>query len=308
MSRPSARVGVLGRWEERINPAPGGVLVIREGNILGTGIIDDTPTVGALVPDDEECNICYWFGICEAPEPHVCLAGQFDFCEFEPLSIYCHGVLPNRPIKIIEVNQSAVYCPGILPDRPILVYCSLSNSQLTSFRPVDIGDTDLIDNLPPTTTSLPGATAVKLNQWVRSSFTTGSHSYGYTLNSVTLRFAQITSATPPDQLIVEIYKDNAGALGDLITSFTNPGSISFISNYIFTLTTPQTLAANTTFWLVARVSSGSEEYSWLRTDSTAQTGVAGWSIGDTSLFSDDQGFSWNIINEFNAFQFKVTGA
>jgi hypothetical protein len=166
---------------------------------------------------------------------------------------------------------------------------------------------NLVSNLPPTTTSLPGATAVRTNSWLRSSFTTGSHSYGYTLNSVTLRFAQITSATPPDQLIVEIYKDNAGALGDLITSFTNPGSISFISNYIFTLTTPQTLAANTTFWLVARVSSGSEEYSWLRTDSTAQTGVAGWSIGDTSLFSDDQGFSWNIINEFNAFQFSVDG-
>jgi hypothetical protein len=133
MPRPSARVGVLGRWEERINPAPGGVLVIREGNILGTGIIDDTPAVGALVPDDEECNICYWFAICEAPEPYSCLAGQFDFCEFEPLLIYCPGVLPDRPIKIIEVNQSAVYCPGVLPDRPILVYCSLSNS----FRPVD---------------------------------------------------------------------------------------------------------------------------------------------------------------------------
>jgi hypothetical protein len=165
---------------------------------------------------------------------------------------------------------------------------------------------NLVSNLPPTTPESTGS-LVSFNQWVRSSFTTGSVSYGYTLNSVTLRFAQITSATPPDQLIVEIYKDNAGALGDLITSFTNPGSISFISNYIFTLTTPQTLAANTTFWLVARVSSGSEEYSWLRTDSTAQTGVAGWSIGDTSLFSDDQGFSWNIINEFNAFQFSVDG-
>ena len=140
MPRPSARVGVLGRWEERINPAPGGVLVIREGNLLGTGIIDDTPAVGALVPDDEECNICYWFGICEAPEPYSCLAGQFDFCEFELLLIYCPGVLPNRPIKIIEVNQSAVYCPGILTDRPILVYCPLSDSQLTILRPVDTVD------------------------------------------------------------------------------------------------------------------------------------------------------------------------
>jgi hypothetical protein len=93
------------------------VLVIREGNILGTGTIDDTPAAGALVPDDEECNICYWFGICEAPEPYGCLAGQFDFCPFELLFIYCPGVLPDRPIKIIEVNH-AVYCPGVLPDRP----------------------------------------------------------------------------------------------------------------------------------------------------------------------------------------------
>jgi hypothetical protein len=121
MPRPSARVGVLGRWEERINPAPGGVLVIREGNILGTGTIDDIPAAGALVSDDEECNICYWFGICEAPEPYGCLAGQFDFCPFELLFIYCPGVLPDRPIKIIEVNQSAVYCPGVLPDRPIKI-------------------------------------------------------------------------------------------------------------------------------------------------------------------------------------------
>jgi hypothetical protein len=137
MPRPSACVGVLGRWEERINPAPGGVLVIREGNILGTGTIDDIPAAGALVSDDEECNICYWFGICEAPEPYGCLAGQFDFCPFELLFIYCPGVLPDRPAKIIEVNQSAVYCPGVLPDRSTFIYCSLSSSQLRPVDPID---------------------------------------------------------------------------------------------------------------------------------------------------------------------------
>lgn len=166
---------------------------------------------------------------------------------------------------------------------------------------------NLVSNLPPTTTSLPGGISVNFSQWVRSSFTTGSVSYGYIFTSATLRFAQITLTTPPDQLIVEIYKDNAGVLGDLITSFTNPGSIRFIGNYIFTLTTPQILAANTTYWLVARVSSGSEEYSWLRTNSDAQAGVAGWSIGDTSLFSNDQGFSWNTFTGFNAFQFSING-
>jgi hypothetical protein len=333
MPRPSARVGVLGRWEERINPAPGGVLVIREGNLLGTGIIDDTPAVGALVSDDEECNICYWFGICEAPEPHVCLAGQFDFCEFEPLSIYCHGVLPNRPIKIIEVNQSAVYCPGvlpnrpikiievnqsavycpgILPDRPILVYCSLSNSQLTSFRPVDIGDTDLIDNLPPITTTLSSGGAVRTNSWLRSSFTTGSHSYGYTLNSVTLQFRQNTADA---NLFVRLYENNAGLLGNLITSFTNPDSISTTfpngANTTFTLTTPQTLCANTSYWLVAGIDAPvgtGGEYSWRGTNSFDQAGEPGWSIGDNSLFSPNQGLSWTTSTIANAFQFKVTGA
>ena len=113
MPRPSACVGVLGRWEERINPAPGGVLVIREGNILGTAIIYDIPAIGALVSDNEDCNICYWFGICEGINQYA---------------IYCPGVLPDRPIEIIEVNQYAVYCPGVLPDRPIeiievAVYC-----------------------------------------------------------------------------------------------------------------------------------------------------------------------------------------
>jgi hypothetical protein len=311
MPRPSAHVGVLGRWEERINPAPGGVLVIREGNILGTGIIDDTPAVGALVPDDEECNICYWFGICEAPEPYDCLAGQFDFCEFEPLSIYCPAVLPNRPIKIIEVNQSVVYCPGILPDRSILVYCSLSNSQLTSLRPVDIGDTDLIDNLPPITTTVTGGD-VSFDRWVRSSFTTGSHSYGYTLNSVTLWFAQLLPVTSTDNLFVRLHEDADGILGDLITSFTNPVSITTTAaNNIFTLTTPQTLCANTVYWLVAGVSSGSGLYRWALTNSANETGEPGWSIGDTdpyyALFSGNQGLSWNIFG-FSTFQFKVTGA
>jgi hypothetical protein len=76
------------------------VLVIREGNLLGTGIIDDTPAVGALVPDDEECNICYWFGICEAPEPY-------------------------RPVDTVDGT---------------FTYCAFSTTELSTFRPVDTVD------------------------------------------------------------------------------------------------------------------------------------------------------------------------
>ncbi len=264
MPRPSARVGVLGRWEERINPAPGGVLVIREGNLLGTGIIDDTPAVGALVPDDEECNICYWFGICEAPEPQGCLAGQFDFCESE---------LSCRPIDIV---------------------------------------TDLIDNLPPVTTASQGL-LIDFNQWLRVGFTTGNNSNGYIINSVILRLAEIT-ASP--NLVVRLYPATEldGNFNSEIISFTNPDSITTTTaNNIFTLTCPKTLAANTTYWLVVGILSGSGQYIWAATTSDNQSGSLGWSIRDNNplydpLYSLNQGLTWQLFPERITFQFKVTGA
>ncbi|MBE8994624.1 choice-of-anchor R domain-containing protein [Microcystis aeruginosa] len=165
----------------------------------------------------------------------------------------------------------------------------------------------LVENLPPTTSSSSGG-EVKFDQWVRSSFTTGSGSYGYTLNSVTLRFAQSLPVTPTDNLFVRLYSDNAGALGTPITSFTNPSPITTTTaNNIFTLTTPQTLGANTAYWLVAGVSSGSEQYIWALTDSGDQIGELGWSIGDSALFSGNQGGTWNPFTGFNAFQFSVDG-
>ncbi|MDB9432576.1 choice-of-anchor R domain-containing protein [Microcystis aeruginosa] len=165
----------------------------------------------------------------------------------------------------------------------------------------------LVENLPPTTSSSSGG-EVKFDQWVRSSFTTGSGSYGYTLNSVTLRFAQFLPVTSADNLFVRLYSDNAGTLGPLITSFTNPNPITTTTtNNIFTLTTPQILGANTAYWLVAGVSSGSERYIWALTNSANETGEPGWSIGDTALFSGNQGGTWNPFTGFNAFQFSVNG-
>jgi hypothetical protein len=164
---------------------------------------------------------------------------------------------------------------------------------------------NLVSNLPPTT---PESTEglVSFNQWLRSSFTTGSSSYGYTLDSVTLRFRQ-DIASP--NLFVRLYSDNAGSLGNLITSFTNPSSITTTNNNnTFTLTTPQTLAANTTYWLVAGISSSnSGQYSWRATNSVNQTGEPNWSIGDSALFSGNQGGTWNTFSGFNAFQFSVNG-
>ena len=168
--------------------------------------------------------------------------------------------------------------------------------------------TTLVSNLPSITTSTQGS-PVQFNQWLRSSFTTGSGTYGYTIDSVTLRLAEIT-ANP--NLFVRLYSDSSGGLGSQITSFTNPNP-SFTpntsNNYTFTPTTPQTLAANTAYWLVAGISDGIGQYLWAFTQSPDQTGFPGWSIGDEPFYSSNQGGTWNnnFTTTFKAFQFSVNG-
>ncbi|GCL54842.1 hypothetical protein NIES3806_21850 [Microcystis aeruginosa NIES-3806] len=166
--------------------------------------------------------------------------------------------------------------------------------------------TTLVSNLPPTTATAQGS-PVQSNQWLRSSFTTGSGSYGYTINSVTLRLAEMAANA---NLFVRLYSDNSGGLGSQIASFTNPSfTPNTTNNYTFTPTTPQTLAANTAYWLVAGISDGSGQYLWAFTKSPDQTGVTGWSIGDIPFYSGNQGLSWNsnFPDSFNAFQFSVNG-
>ena len=188
----------------------------------------------------------------------------------------------------------------------------MGGGSLALFLSLSLGQqasaTTLVSNLPTTTTSLPDGGTVSSNIWGGSSFTTGSGSYGYTLNSVTLRFAQITSATPPNNLFVRLYNDNSGNPGSEITSFTftNSGSITTTTaNNIFTLSTPQILSANTTFWLV--VGSGSGQYVWALTNSVNETGEPGWSIGNNSaFFSPNGGGSWTPYPN-NSFQFSVNG-
>ena len=166
-----------------------------------------------------------------------------------------------------------------------------------------------VSNLPPITTSLSSGSAIRTDSWARSSFTTGSNLSVVT--SVTLQFRQNTANT---NLFVRIYENNVGLLGNPIISFINPASISTTvphgADTVFMLTTPQILAANTSYWLVvgvdAPVGTGGE-YSWRGTNSFDQTGEAGWSIGDSSLFTSDQGLSWFTSTIANAFQFSING-
>jgi hypothetical protein len=148
-----------------------------------------------------------------------------------------------------------------------------------------------------------GTGDVAINIWQGSSFTTGSSSYN--LNSATLLFQENT-ADP--NLFLRLYSNSSGTPGTQLTSFTNPASITTsLANNTFTLATPQALAANTTYWLVSGISSGTGSYIWGFTTSTAQTGLPGWTIGDGYVQSTNQGGSWSSDPNDGPYQFSLEG-
>ena len=93
----------------------------------------------------------------------------------------------------------------------------------------------------------------------------------YTLNHVTLRLD--TNGVPVP--IVEIWTDVAGLPGASIETLTNPTfAASGIANYDFT-SSGTTLAAGTSYWIVAYGAAGTPSYDW-KASSPAQipTGIA----------------------------------
>ncbi|MDJ0540749.1 MAG: choice-of-anchor R domain-containing protein [Microcystis sp. M53603_WE2] len=158
----------------------------------------------------------------------------------------------------------------------------------------------LVENLSQGNTS---TGAISLDSWRGSSFTTGSSSYN--LNSATLLFGENT-AEP--SLFLRLYSNSSGVPGTLITSFTNPASITTnLANNTFTLTTPQALAANTTYWLVSGISGDVGDYTWGLTTSTIETGLPGWTIGDGYVASNNQGGSWDSFPTDGPYQFSLEG-
>jgi len=158
----------------------------------------------------------------------------------------------------------------------------------------------LVENLSESTLTVG---FIGFDFWQGSSFTTGSGSYN--LNSATLLFREVT-ASP--NLFVRLYSDNSGVPGTLITSFTNPASITTtLTNNTFTLTTPQALAANTTYWLVSGVPDNVGDYQWGFTTSFNQTGLPSWTIGDGYVASNNQGGSWDSFPTDGPYQFSLEG-
>lgn len=162
----------------------------------------------------------------------------------------------------------------------------------------------LVSNLPPITSTSAGY-SITSTQWLTTSFTTGDNSFQYILSSVSLRSAQISSSP---NWFVDLYPSNPGLGGTRLVRFINPTNIpNTTANNLFTLTVPLLLPANTTYWLVTGISSGSGQYLWAFTNSNIASGVANWSIGNTCFASYNQGGTWSLLSENQPFQFSVNG-
>ena len=143
---------------------------------------------------------------------------------------------------------------------------------------------------------------VKYDQWLTANFQTGNADS--ILQSITLRCGQFTFGS----LFVKLYSGNS-APNNLLADFNIP-SIGSTNNYDFSLTNPQLLIANTTYWIVAGILSNNDNgrYFWAKTSSNTETGSLGWLIGNTIDFSSNQGGIWNQLSSNETLHFKVTGS
>ena len=158
----------------------------------------------------------------------------------------------------------------------------------------------LVSNIGQTAAT--GAANVSTTQSSAQGFTTGTNSGGYTLDSVEL------AVTPFDgtasDITVSIYSESSGDPGTLVHTLTTPGSLS---DPVTTFTAPSgtTLAASTTYYVVA--STASTLFLLSRTEATAEDtgGASGWSI------ADDRRFSRNLVSWTTAtvpIRMRINGA
>lgn len=119
------------------------------------------------------------------------------------------------------------------------------------------------------------------------SFTTGSSATN--LSSVSL----VIFGSSGTGFSLSLYSDAAGAPGTSVESLSGNASPTS-GTYSYTSGGSTVLAANTTYWVVAAGPTSGPDYyfNFDTTSSTAQTGAAGWSIGDTKAYMSNPSFTW----------------
>ena len=126
-------------------------------------------------------------------------------------------------------------------------------------------------------------------------FTTGNHSAGYTVTSVTLSMRKFAGTQPTYE--ASINTDGSGAPGTLVGKLNTPSpptTTGYVDRQFTASDGAIDLEANTTYWFFINSSSGTSvtNVSTTTSDNEDSGGADGWSIADKRLLRNNSVTNW----------------
>ncbi len=155
----------------------------------------------------------------------------------------------------------------------------------------------------PTTDGTP----VSKSAWVADKFTTGSNASFLTLTNVTIQFH---SSTGTGGYFVSIYNDVLGAPGSALATLTGSTNPNTTGNFTYTPSSPITLDASTSYWLVEGSTSSTNLYQPMYvTTNTPFTGH-GWTITGNYYVSTNvvNVPTWGLLHTDGPTQYNISVA
>lgn len=150
-----------------------------------------------------------------------------------------------------------------------------------------------------------GSSPLEFGFWFGNRFVTDSSAASFTLEHVVLDLG--SSMNSSGNFFAAIYSDSSGQPGILLETLSGTTNPSTPGNHTFT-SNALGLSANTSYWIVAGVSSGAGSYSWNLAASNSSTGP--WSIPatETHIYSFNQGGLWQPAQPGFPRKFSVSAA
>ena len=177
---------------------------------------------------------------------------------------------------------------------------SLTSAAVTV--PVAAGETVLVSNMNQTTS---GSANSILHDGAQA-FTTGTNSFGYTLESVEISLT--VGGSPFPAHTVSIWTESSNNPGSSLGTLTNPDPVVNGVN-TYTATDGISLLAGTTYFIVVDNSPSAGDSGRIAvtgSDSEDSGAASGWSIGDGRVYRDhDSTGSWGIFN--NSLKIRING-
>ena len=203
----------------------------------------------------------------------------------------CHSVAANTTtatLSSLTANTSYTYTAYIDSGCTTALGAAIFSTPLT------------VSNLSETSDNV--GVAVSSSADVATGFTTGTSGGGYTLQSVTVKFRDVT-ADPEHDLTVAIHAASAGNPESAATTTLDGDDPTGAGEYIYTCSEDCSLSAGTYFLVLSGTGGSGKVYNWETTASPSQTNTPGdsdWSIADATkryynnAWHDDSGWTGMI--------------